>query len=190
MKRVLLFLTVLAFVCVCECETSRNRCESTDMIRQNFKEVVNINDSKHKKVDYSVRVVAVTDGDTFKGLTDDKTQITFRIQGIDAPEKSQDYYQKSKQKLSDLIYGKTAGIIIHKKRDKYGRAIVYVKTPSGEDVGAEMLKSGLAWHYKKYDKSKHYAEFERVAKSKKVGLWSFPNPVPPWEYRANKRKKK
>ena len=37
------------------------------------------------------KVVAVTDGDTIKVLTADKTQIKIRLYGIDAPEKKQAY---------------------------------------------------------------------------------------------------
>lgn len=50
---------------------------------------VNNGDSANKRnYDYQVRVVSITDGDTFRGLTKDKKEIRFRIHGIDAPEKN------------------------------------------------------------------------------------------------------
>lgn len=43
---------------------------------------------------FQVRVVGVSDGDTFTGLNRDNLQLRFRINGIDAPEKKQAFGQK------------------------------------------------------------------------------------------------
>ena len=136
--------------------------------------------------DYYIQVIGISDGDTFTGLTQDKIEIRFRIFGIDAPEKKQPFSDKSKQYLSDLIYGKRVGIVVQKKNDGYGRPVVWVYTPDEKDVSAEMLKAGMAWHYKQYDKSKEYSEFENTARNSKIGLWSENNPVAPWDFRKNK----
>lgn len=134
--------------------------------------------------DYCVKVVAITDGDTFKGLTDKNEEIKFRIHGIDAPEKKQAFGTKSKEHLSDLIFGKTVGIKLQSK-DRYGRSVVWVYTPDGEDVSALMLQAGLAWHYKEYDKSEFYATIENLAREKRKGLWIDKGPTPPWNFRKN-----
>jgi endonuclease YncB( thermonuclease family) len=139
--------------------------------------------------DYKVKVVGVTDGDTFKGLTVEKQQIKFRIYGIDAPEKKQAYGNRSKQYLSDLIFGKTVCIKIQKQSDRYGRPIVWVYTLDGKDISAEMIKAGMAWHYKQYSKEVEYAELENAARRQKNGLWSDKNPVEPWKYRKSRNKK-
>lgn len=140
-----------------------------------------------QKCDYYVEVVGVSDGDTFTGLTRDKIEIRFRIFGIDAPEKRQAFSNKSKQTLSDLIDGKKVGIKVQKKNDGYGRPVVWVYTPDGRDVSAEMLKAGMAWHFKKYDDSADYAELERVAKAEGMGLWHDKDPIAPWDYRKNRK---
>jgi len=140
--------------------------------------------------DYYVNVVGITDGDTFKGLTRDKKEIRFRIHGIDAPEKRQPFSQRSKQYLSDLIYGETVGIIVEKDRDRYGRPVVWVYTPDGKDVSAEMIKAGMAWHYKDYSDDEKYALLEIEAQENRLGLWSDPNPVMPSELRKNQRRKR
>jgi len=145
-------------------------------------------DAVNNKYDYFVNVVGISDGDTFKGLTQDKIEIRFRIYGIDAPEKKQAFSDKSKKYLSELIHGETVGIIVQKKRDRYGRPIVWVYTPEGKDVSAEMLKAGMAWHFKEYDKSEEYTKIESIAKENKVGLWSENNPIAPWNYRKSKKK--
>lgn len=114
----------------------------------------------------------------------------YRIHGIDAPEKKQPFNQKSKQYLSDLIYGKTVGIIVEKERDKYGRPVVWVYTPDGKDVSAEMIKAGMAWHYKEYSDNEKYALLEIEAQNNRIGLCSDPSPVMPSELRKNQRRKK
>ena len=136
--------------------------------------------------DYTVRVTRIVDGDTFRGLTSDSTGIVFRLYGIDAPEKNQAFADKSTQYLSDLIVGQTVGIKVQKKRDQYGRPVVWVYTSQGQDVGAEMLKAGLAWHSKQFDTSAEYDNFETQARALKSGLWQEVNPVAPWDFRARK----
>lgn len=136
--------------------------------------------------DYYVQVIGVIDGDTFDGLTQDKIEIRFRIFGIDAPEKKQSFSDKSKKYLSSLIYGKKVGIKVQKKRDGYGRPIVWVYTSEGRDVGAEMLKAGMAWHFTEYDKSQEYATLKNGARESRTGLWSDKNPIAPWDFRKKK----
>ena len=137
--------------------------------------------------EFSVRVVGVSDGDTFTGLTADNQQIKCRIYGIDAPEKKQAFGNRSKQVLSDLIFDKQVKIKVQNK-DRYQRAVVWVFTPDGKDVSAEMLRMGMAWHYKQYSKDNEYAELEKTARRQKVGLWADKAPVEPWEFRKQPKK--
>jgi micrococcal nuclease len=136
--------------------------------------------------DYTLKVISITDGDTFKGLTDDNKQIKIRLYAIDAPEKKQEFGNKSKQYLSNLIVGKTVGI--KKKGKSWDRVVALVYTPEGKDASAEMLKAGMAWHYKKYDHSTEYENDENIARKNKIGLWTNKNPTPPWVWRKTKSK--
>jgi micrococcal nuclease len=125
--------------------------------------------------------VAISDGDTFTLLTADKTQIKIRLHGIDCPEKSQDFGQVAKKFLSDLIYNKD--VKVEKTDvDRYGRTIG--KVEFGDiNVNESLLKAGLAWHYKKYDKNEDWQKLEDDARAAKIGLWSRSDAQPPWEYR-------
>jgi endonuclease YncB( thermonuclease family) len=51
------------------------------------------------------------------------------------------------------------------------------------NVNKELLKQGLAWHYKQYNKDAELAALEQEARKKKIELWSHPNPVAPWDFR-------
>lgn len=50
-------------------------------------------------------------------------------------------------------------------------------------LSAELIKNGLAWHYKRYSTSKELANFENTSRQKKVGLWYDKTPIEPWECR-------
>jgi len=142
-----------------------------------------------QKTNYKVKIIKIVDGDTFHGLTKDKEDIRFRIYGIDAPEKKQAYGNKSKQYLSNLIFGKTVKIKVQTPSDRYGRPVVWVYTPGGKDVSAEMLKAGMAWHFKRYDSTPEYARYEKQARKARIGLWADNNPVAPWDFRKSKKKR-
>lgn len=133
-------------------------------------------------------VVGVSDGDTIKVLDDSRQQRTIRLMGIDAPEKAQAYGQRSKQSLSDLVYGQRV-LVEWSKRDKYGRTVGKVLTQNGKDVCLEQIARGMAWHYKQYvgeqsaDDRGQYANTEKAARDSKIGLWQDEAPVPPWVWR-------
>ena len=75
------------------------------------------------------------------------------------------------------------------KKDKYGRSIGKISTPEIKDVGLEMIKAGLAWQYRDYNKDESYAEAERLARENKKGLWVYKNPVRPQDFRKQNRNK-
>jgi micrococcal nuclease len=186
-SKILLVLFFIIAVMFSSCERKRSPRNSTSLSETNPKSaktnlVFDERVCEKLTCDYCVLVFSITDGDTFKGLTKDKEEIKFRIHGIDTPEKKQAFGTKSKEYLSGLIFGKTVGIKFQSK-DRYGRSVVWVYTPDGKDVSAELLKSGMAWHYKKYDDSSKYAYLENEARDKKIGLWADANPVEPWDFR-------
>ena len=133
------------------------------------------------------KVVRVADGDTITVLDKDNKQHRIRFQGIDAPESKQDFGQKSKQSLSDLVFGKQV-TVIYSKMDKYRRVVGKIML-DGKDINIEQIKAGMAWHYKKYADEQppedrvSYAKAEQEARAAKIGLWQDPNPTPPGDYR-------
>lgn len=132
-----------------------------------------------------VKVIGVKDGDTIEVLYY-QLPIVIRLEHIDAPEKKQAFGNVSKQKLSDLTFGKNVTIVSNGKKGNYdsrGRMIAEIYINDKTCANKEMLKSGLAWHYKKYSSSLEYAQLENVARKNKAGLWADTNPVAPWDYR-------
>jgi len=76
---------------------------------------------------FNGKVVSIHDGDTITVLSG-KEQIKVRLYGIDAPEKKQDYGQRSKQFLASLIAGQVIEVE-PKGKDRYKRTlgIIYHK---------------------------------------------------------------
>jgi micrococcal nuclease len=130
------------------------------------------------------RVVRIIDGDTIDCLIDYKT-IRVRLHAIDAPEKKQDFYTRSKEALSQLCQGKNAVLVQH-GYDRYHRLIadLYV---NNQHINYKMVELGMAWHFKKYSSDINLAELEKTARNHKKGLWSLKLPIAPWDYRAMKK---
>jgi endonuclease YncB( thermonuclease family) len=131
--------------------------------------------------EFKGQVSSVTEGDMLQ-LMRDKETITIRLEGIDAPEKNQSFGDKAKAALAAMTSGKTV-TIKKTSADKYGRIIGYV-VADGVEVNAKLVEDGFAWHFKKYNDEKRFAELELQARQAKRGLWSEANPLPPWDYRA------
>lgn len=127
------------------------------------------------------KVVSVTDGDTIKVLTVDKTLYKIRLNCIDAPEKSQAFGKKSKSNLSKLVAGKTVDVH-YKKKDRYGRILGTIFVDN-DDMNIRQIEDGFAWVYRKYCKKSDYYKAEEFAREKKLGLWYDKYSIAPWEYR-------
>ena len=135
----------------------------------------------------TAKVVGVKDGDTFVVLHE-KKEIVVRLEHIDAPEKNQPFGTKAKQFASDFCFGKTVVVIGNGKKDRNGRWIgeIFYKN---QNLGKELVRNGLAWHFKRYSKNENYADLEMDARKKKRGLWQEKEPIAPWEWRKFKKKK-
>jgi micrococcal nuclease len=139
-----------------------------------------------KELSLNGKVIKIVDGDTFDVLTDAQTTIRIRMNGIDCPERKQDYYQVCKDALSEYIFGKKVQLITHGK-DKYTRTIADVFYKK-ENINLTMIKNGFAWHYKKYSSDPAMTKAERKARAAKIGLWQMNNAIAPWNFRKLKKK--
>ena len=129
------------------------------------------------------KVVGITDGDSLTLLSPNNEQIKVRLEGIDAPESSQEYGNKAKQALSALVYGRTVNATITSK-DRYERSLAWIEV-DGVSVNRKMVADGWAWQYRQYNSDPDLAKLQEKAKASELGLWAASNPpMAPWEYRA------
>ena len=129
---------------------------------------------------------SVVDGDTIK-----INNVTYRMHGIDAPEKNQMCKKNNKTwpcglvatgELVKLIAGKNVDCK-NKSIDRYKR-VVAICFVDGVDVARVLVKSGWALAYRAY--SSDYVGEEESAKLNKIGLWSSEF-VEPWRWRKSKK---
>lgn len=101
--------------------------------------------------------------------------------------------QRSKQSLSDLVYGKWVEVK-SEMNDRYGRLVGKIIV-NGRDANLAQIHAGMAWQYKVYQREQTapdrriYAEAENKAAMARRGLWADPDSVPPWEWRKVRRRK-
>ncbi len=136
-------------------------------------------------------VVRVLDGDSLLARVPGGAVRGVRIAGIDAPEKGQPWADVSRRTLLGRLQQREVRIDVV-KTDRFDRLVGRVFV-DGHDVGREQLEAGLAWHFARYDSDlspaarRRYARIERQARLRGVGLWSDPDPLPPWAFRARGR---
>ncbi|MCQ2339138.1 MAG: thermonuclease family protein [Paludibacteraceae bacterium] len=132
------------------------------------------------------RVVRIYDGDTFTILVPPDYTFNIRIQGIDAPERRQEFGMYARLYLEALVNGMEVEIF-PMELDKWGRTAARCFNYEGKDIGLEMIKAGMAWYYGEYYKDPKYENEERVARVTQTGLWCRPNPMNPQVYRQAPR---
>jgi endonuclease YncB( thermonuclease family) len=139
-------------------------------------------------VDFTGKVVKISDGDTIEVMHNGNPE-KIRLYGIDCPEIShqageigQPFGQTAKQFTKDLVSGQEVKII-EKDKDRYGRTVAIVELSDGRVLNEELLKAGLAWHYKKYDSNPIWQKMEDDAKAEKKGLWADKAPISPADWR-------
>jgi endonuclease YncB( thermonuclease family) len=137
--------------------------------------------------EWTVRVVAIVDGDTLTVLGDDsKTQITIRLAGIDAPETDQAFGTKAREHLAKKVFRKNVRVEVVEV-DRYYRKVVGRIYLGKRFIRAEMVRDGFAWRYPQYDKPGEFIVPENDAREHGRGLWADAHPVPPWEWRLAKQ---
>jgi endonuclease YncB( thermonuclease family) len=134
---------------------------------------------------YKAVVISVTDGDTLK--VDHLGEIeTIRLVNIDCPERTQAFGDRAKEMTSSLCLQKEV-TIISTKRDRYKRRLASLILSDGRCVNNELVKTGFAWWYQKYDPDDRVLEnLECEARKLRRGLWKDASPVSLWEFRATK----
>lgn len=127
---------------------------------------------------------SVYDGDTFR-VTNGRDAIKVRLCGIDAPEKGQRLGIAARDQLRAML-AEGEVRLLSADRDRYGRVVAEAFTPKGQFINAELVRSGLAWHYAAYsDRCPHQraiAQAEQQAKAARRGVF-WPGTQPPWEWR-------
>lgn len=131
------------------------------------------------------------DGYTFDATQADGSKITARLAGCDAPERTQPYSKRAMDALKSILADGPVTVDCYKK-DRYERGVCRVAVPAG-DVCLALIREGLAWHYTAYAREQtpqereDYRQAQEAAQTARKGLWQDAQPVPPWDWRKERR---
>ncbi|MHA1630050.1 MAG: thermonuclease family protein [Candidatus Heimdallarchaeota archaeon] len=140
-----------------------------------------------------VKVEYIIDGDTVI-VVKNWHKIKIRLDSIDCPEDGQHWGDTAKYGLIKLIGGRKVRLEEH-GIDLYERTLATIYVQQGYEtewmnVNERMVTIGHAWVMRRFydhlpkDRQDKLNRVERWARSKKVGLWQTPNPIPPWKWRS------
>jgi endonuclease YncB( thermonuclease family) len=138
-----------------------------------------------KEEEITAKVIKVIDGDSIKVRTAEGKEYEIQIEGTDAPELKQEYGKESSEALKKMVFDSDVRVS-WKKKDNFDRPLAQVYR-ADKHINAEMISSGNAWHFKRYNQSQALADLEIQAKKEKKGLWKSENPIAPWDYRKENR---
>ncbi|MCM4150009.1 nuclease [Arenibacter sp. N53] len=179
---------LLALISSCRDNTPKNETllsENFNLKNHGKENFVSFSESDSTKMKHlQAKIIRILDGDTAEILYG-QLPIKLRLEHIDCPEKrgKQPFGNRAKIALSDLCFGQMVSVSSDGKFDRNGRLIGVIFNKDSLNVNKEMVRLGMAWHFKKYSDDMSYDALEREARAAKVGLWSDPNPIAPWDYR-------
>lgn len=141
--------------------------------------------ASHSSEFFQAKVIGVSDGDTITVLKEG-VPLKLRLNGIDCPEKSQDFGQKAKDFTSELVFSKQV-LVFARGKDRYKRTIAEVYLSGGENLSDLLIARGYAWWYRSFSKEIHRQILEEKAKAEKLGLWKEENAFAPWDFRKSQK---
>ncbi|MGE0262114.1 MAG: thermonuclease family protein [Candidatus Obscuribacterales bacterium] len=128
------------------------------------------------------KVVGIADGDTITIKCGD-SRLRVRLFGIDCPEKLQPFGKEATEFTASIALNRKVQVT-SVDRDRYGRTVGYVQLNNGDILNYLLVSNGLAWWSRQYAPEEiQIATRELLARTRHLGLWSDPDPTPPWQFR-------
>ena len=123
----------------------------------------------------SWRSTEIVDGDTLY-VAGPAGELEVRIIGVNTPESGECFSEEATDALAGLVDGNDLVLVADRSDvDQFGRALRYVETTDGVDVGAELVADGFAIA-RRYPPDEApadtYAALQRDAQAAGRGLWA------------------
>lgn len=131
-------------------------------------------------------VIVVVDGDTVLFKPDHyhpsgRAFLKIRLADIDAPEHDQPYGDAATRALAAQVLNQRVEVETV-ATDVYGRTVARIRL-GGEEVGADLVRRGLAWAAARSRHASALRAAQREARLAHRGLWQDAAPTPPWVWR-------
>jgi micrococcal nuclease len=133
------------------------------------------------KADFVARVLIVHEGDRLTIYHQGRRDMVY-LRGVDCPELKQPYGKQAKRATAAYIANREV-VVRDLNRDRQGRMTVDILLPNGRQIAHELVKEGLAWVQPGRSGDQAMNDMEELARAAGTGLWSEPNPIPPWKWK-------
>ena len=113
----------------------------------------------------------------------------FLLIGVDCPEPGQPFFDEACDCLVNTCSNHEIEMEVL-RYDEFKREIGHGWVTNDDGVrvnlAIDLLSKGLGWYGgEEFEDSDRYRQAMESARSRKIGLWSQPNPTPPWEHWKN-----
>jgi endonuclease YncB( thermonuclease family) len=130
-------------------------------------------------------VERVIDGDTYAVRLDRTGALEqVRLAWIDTPD--QPFGAEATEWVTASLLGHRV-VVTAQDRDRFGRLVAQVTVQDDAqmwDVSNSLARLGLGWIDPRYGaEEQDLIEEQSLAQAEGIGLWSAPNPIPPWKWR-------
>jgi endonuclease YncB( thermonuclease family) len=136
------------------------------------------------QADFVARVLIVHEGDRLTIYHQGRRDMVY-LRGVDCPELKQPYGKQAKHATAAYIANREV-VVPDLKRDRQGRMTVDILLPDGRQIAHELVKEGLAWVQPGGAGDPALKDMEELARAAGAGLWSEPNPIPPWKWKSTR----
>lgn len=136
------------------------------------------------QAEFVARVIAVHEGDRLTIHHQGRKDMIY-IRDVDCPELKQPYGKQAKHATAAYIANRDV-VVRDLKRDRQGQMTADILLPNGRQIAHELVKEGLAWVQPGRSGDQGIKDMEELARAAGKGLWSEPNPTPPWKWKSTK----
>lgn len=134
--------------------------------------------------EFVARVIAVHEGDRLTIHYQGRKDMVY-LRGVDCPELKQPYGTQAKHATAAYIANREV-VVRELHQDRQGRMIADIRLRDGRQIAYELVKEGLAWVQPEGSQDQTLKDMEELARASGKGLWSEPNPIPPWKWKLTK----
>lgn len=136
------------------------------------------------QAEFIARVLIVHEGDRLTIHHPGRKDMVF-LREVDCPELTQPYGKQAKHASAAYIANREV-VVRNKKHNQQGRITADILLPDGRQIAHELIKEGLAWVQPGSVHDQALRDMEELARASKKGLWSEPNPIPPWKWKSTR----
>ncbi len=130
-------------------------------------------------------MIEVEDADTIRVLWDD-APFTVSLYGVDSPERTQPHGMQAVKALEKLLKRKKIQLQVY-DADRGQRRCLAVVSVGKKNINELLVKGGHTWVKKEYCYESFCSDWlasQQKAKKAQKGLWSYPQAIAPWLWRA------